>query len=101
MSTDTTERGLERLICSDLTGNPCDPPKKGTVGAPPAGYGGVGWSPGNPHDYDRQYCVDLVQLTAFLKATQPDWRSLALEEAVDAAKISIATPRRDLQARHH
>ena len=21
---------------------------------PPAGYGGVGWSGGNPHDYDRE-----------------------------------------------
>ena len=28
-------------------------------------------SPGDPADYDREYCVDLVQLTAFLRATQP------------------------------
>ena len=62
-------------------GLPCDPPTTGTVGAPPAGYGGVGWSPGNPHDYDREYCVDLVQLTAFLEATQPEQaESLALNE---------------------
>ena len=38
---------------------------------PPAGYGGVGWSGGNFHDYDREYCVDLVQLSTFLRATQP------------------------------
>ena len=25
MTTDTTERGLERLICTALTGAPCDP----------------------------------------------------------------------------
>jgi len=31
----------------------------------------VGWSGGNFHDYDREYCVDLVQLSAFLRATQP------------------------------
>jgi type I restriction enzyme, R subunit len=68
--TDTSERGLERLICSALTGHPCDPPQASTVGEPPAGYGGVGWSCGNPHDYDRNYCVDLVQLTAFLRTTQ-------------------------------
>ena len=72
MTTDLTERGLERLICKALTGDPCDPPARGTVGEPPAGYGGVGWSPGNHHDYDREHCVDLVQLRAFLHATQPD-----------------------------
>jgi type I restriction enzyme R subunit len=81
MTTDTSERGLERLICTALTGHPCDPPKEGTVGEPPVGYGGVGWSCGNPHDYDREYCVDLVQLAAFLRATQPEAaESLALSE---------------------
>lgn len=25
MTTDTSERGLERLICAALTGSPCDP----------------------------------------------------------------------------
>ena len=48
---------------------------------PQAGYGGVGWSCGNPHDYDREYCADRVQLAAFLKATQPEAAdSLALDE---------------------
>ena len=27
MTTDTSERGLERHICTALTGHPCDPPK--------------------------------------------------------------------------
>ncbi len=72
MTTDTSERGLERLICEVLTGDPCDPPPSGTVGEPAPGYGGVGWSPGNGRDYDREYCVDPVQLRAFLEATQPD-----------------------------
>ena len=72
MPTDTTERGLERLICTGLAGNACEPPTSGTVAEPPAGYGGVGWSCGNPHDYDREYCVDLVQLSAFLRNTQPE-----------------------------
>ena len=71
MPTDTSERGLERLICTALAGHPCEPPAAGTVAEPPAGYGGVGWSGGNFHDYDREYCVDLVQLSAFLRATQP------------------------------
>jgi len=71
MTTDTSERGLERLICSALTGHPCEPPKTGTVGEAPAAYGGVGWSCGNAHDHEREYCVDLVQLAAFLHTTQP------------------------------
>ena len=45
--TDTSERGLERLICTALAGHPCEPPAAGTVAEPPAGYGGVGWSDGN------------------------------------------------------
>ncbi len=71
MTTDLTERGLERLICKALTGHSCDPPSGRTVGEPPRTYGGVGWSPGNHHDYNREYCVDLVQLRTFLHATQP------------------------------
>ena len=68
MTTDTSERGLERLICTALTGSPCDP------GAVPAnevqeqpGADGTGWIGGSPEDYDREYCVDLVQLSAFLR----------------------------------
>ena len=81
MTTDTSERGLERLICTALAGQPCDPPTAGTAAVPPAGYGGVGWSGSSFHDYDREYCVDLVQLSAFLRATQPDaTESLGLTE---------------------
>lgn len=31
MTTDTSERGLERLICHALTGAPCDPDAAGCV----------------------------------------------------------------------
>ncbi len=81
MPTDTTERGLERLICTTLAGHPCDAPPGPTVGEPPAPYTGSGWSGGNFHDYDREYCVDLAQLSAFLRATQPEAsESLSLSE---------------------
>ncbi len=81
VSTDTSERGLERLICTALAGHPCDPPKDGQVAEERAGYGGVGWSGGSPHDYDREFCVDRVQLAAFLRDTQPDAaEALALGE---------------------
>ena len=86
MTTDTSERGLERLICTALTGHPCDPPLGPTVGEPPARYGGVGWAGGNFHDYDREYCVDLAQLSAFLRTTQP--------EAAESLDLSEASPTR-------
>ena len=81
MITNTSERGLERLICTALTGHPCDPPKAGRVAEAPTAYGGVGWIADNPHDYEREFCIDLVQLAGFLLATQPEAaESLALHE---------------------
>ena len=81
MSTDTSERGLERLICKALAGDPCDPPRSSTVAEAIKTWGGVGWSPGDFHHYDREYCVDLPELAAFLRATQPPVvRSLGLAE---------------------
>jgi type I restriction enzyme R subunit len=83
MKTDTTERGLERLICTALTGHPCDPPQPGVIAIAeqPAAYGGAGWIGGDPNDYDREYCVDLAQLAAFLRETQPQTaEALALNE---------------------
>jgi type I restriction enzyme R subunit len=71
MTTDTSERGLERLICTALTGAPCDPPQPGVAREPTPAYGGSGWVCADPAAYDREYCVDLAQLRAFLRATQP------------------------------
>ncbi len=71
MTTDTSESGLERLICTALTGHPCDSAPTGEMQDRPATYG-VGWIGGMPEAYDREYCVDLVQLTLFLRDTQPE-----------------------------
>ena len=71
MTSETTERGLERLICTALTGLPCDLVPEYEVGERPAAYG-AGWTCGDPGDYDREYCVDLAQLSAFLRETQPE-----------------------------
>ena len=91
MTTDTSERGLERLICSALTGHPCNPSVAGTVAEPPAAYGGVGWSCGDPRDYDREHCVDLVQLSTFLRATQAEAaESLGLSEDGPARRKFLA-----------
>ena len=71
MTTDTGEKGLERLIYTALTGHPCDLPQPGGVRERPPAYG-ASWTCGDPHDYDREYCVDFGHLSVFLHATQPD-----------------------------
>ena len=71
MPTDTSEKGLEDLICAALTGFERSPAAKGTIQQRPADYG-PGWVHGDPEDYDREYCIDLAQLSAFLRDTQPD-----------------------------
>ena len=69
---DTSERGLESIICVAMTGNDCDSVSSDTATRerPPA-YG-PGWMCGHPEDYDREYCVDSAQLSEFLRETQPD-----------------------------
>ena len=80
MTTDTSEKGLERLICEALTGAACDPTQGGAIAERPSSYG-AGWICGDPQDYDREYCVDLAQFSAFLKETQPaSADSLGLDE---------------------
>ena len=89
MTSDISEAGLETLICRALTGTDCTP---GPAGAPPAvaepsaSYGSAGWLPGAPADYDREYCIDLVQLSAFLRATQ--------QEVADALDLDQDSPTR-------
>ncbi len=84
MSTDTTEKGLESLIVKAMTGlasdavTPVDAVRK-----PPVSYGGTGWLLGDPTDYDREHCVDLFQIRAFLSATQPK-----VTEALDLGQDS-------------
>ena len=73
MTTDTTERGLERLICTALTGYPCTPSAENDeVAEYPPAYDSSGWSPGSPRHYDPEYCVDHHELNAFLYVTQPE-----------------------------
>ena len=66
MKTDTSEKGLETLIVSDMVAR--------------------GWIEGDARDYDRAYAVDLAQLRAFLEATQ--------EEAAEALDLGTDSPTR-------
>jgi type I restriction enzyme R subunit len=86
MTTDTTEKGLETLIVEAMTGTKADPAQTDMGREPSALYGGTGWILGHWQDYDREYAVDLVQLTAFLNATQP--------ELVEALDLENASPTR-------
>ena len=70
-TTDTSEKGLESLILSALTGKPV----RSTLAATRderAPYGGAGYVQGVSQDFDREYAVDLAKLLDFLQATQPD-----------------------------
>lgn len=39
MTTDISEKGLERLICTALTGSPCDTPGPDAKDEQPSGHG--------------------------------------------------------------
>src|SRR6266511_596881 len=70
MKTDNSERGLEDLIVTVMTGRATP---AATSGGNSAEFTpGTGWLLGDPRDYDREYCVDLVHLRAFLEATQKE-----------------------------
>lgn len=66
--TDTSERGLENLIVAALTAGSR---RDNGVDDATALYGSGGWILGDWRDYEREYAVDLVQLSDFLLATQP------------------------------
>ena len=70
MTTDTSERGLEALIVADMTGGGVAPSGGGFSGAPEPFVGLHNWLLGDPKAYDRVWTVDLVQLRAFITATQ-------------------------------
>ncbi len=73
MTTDTSEKGLERLICIAMTGSDCAPgsAQSGSVCEAGGRYGGTGYVCGKPCDYDREHAIDLVQFTTFIASTQP------------------------------
>ena len=87
MTTDTSEKGLEDLIVTAMTGTgkvsacSADGAKEST-----AAYGGTGWILGDTKDYDREFALDLAQLRTFLNATQP--------ETAAALELDSANPTR-------
>ena len=89
MSTDTSEKGLESLIMRYMTGTGGLAVVPNMVAERPPPYGGTGYIVGSPQDYDRAHALDVPQLFAFLRATQPEaFTKLALAEAHDARDIN-------------
>lgn len=82
-ATDTSEKGLETLIVEAMTGTKADPAQTDMGKEATVPYGSTGWILGHSQDYNREYAVDLVQLTAFIKDTQPE-----LAEALDLGNSS-------------
>jgi type I restriction enzyme R subunit len=89
MITDISEKGLESLIVRHMTGTDGLAVAPNLVAEPPAPYGGTGYFAGSPKDFDRAHALDVAQLFAFLRSTQPDaFKKLGMVEAHDAKDIN-------------
>jgi type I restriction enzyme R subunit len=88
MTTDISEKGLETLIMRHMTGADGLGVTPGPV-AEIAHSNGAAYIAGSPKDYDRAHAVDVPQLFAFLRATQPEAvKRLAIGDAGDARDIN-------------
>lgn len=89
MTTDISEKGLETLIMRHMTGTDGLAVPPNVVADQPPPYGGTGYIAGSAQDYDRAHALDVPQLFAFLRATQPDaFKKLALADANDPKDIN-------------
>jgi type I restriction enzyme, R subunit len=89
MTTDTSEKGLETLIMRHMTGADGLAVTPGIVAEPPPSYGGTDYFAGSAKDYDRAHALDVPQLFAFLRATQPEaFKKLALADGGDPKDIN-------------
>ncbi|MFO1219370.1 MAG: type I restriction endonuclease subunit R [Burkholderiaceae bacterium] len=89
MSTDISEKGLESLIVRHMTGTDGLDAPPNVMSRPPVPYGGTGYFAGSPKDYDRAHALDVAQLFAFLRATQPKaLEKLGMADADDAKDIN-------------
>ena len=88
-TTDTSEKGLETLIIRHMTGMDGLAVAPGALAESPAPLGGTGYFAGSPKDYDRAQALDVPQLFAFLRATQPEAvKKLALADTSDPKDIN-------------
>ena len=89
MNTDTSEKGLETLIMRHMIGTDGLAIVPNRVAERPPPYGGTGYTAGCAQDYDRANALDVPQLFAFLRATQPEaFKKLALADPNDVKDIN-------------
>lgn len=89
MTTDISEKGLETLIVRHMTGTDGLAALPNRVAERPPPYGGTGYTVGSAQDFDRADAVDVPQLFAFLRATQPlAFAKLALANYADSKDIN-------------
>jgi len=89
MATDTTEKGLETLIMRHMTGTDGLAVEPHVMDEAPGTYGGTGYFAGTAKTYDRAYSLDVLQLFAFLRVTQPEgFKKLAMADANDPRDIN-------------
>jgi type I restriction enzyme, R subunit len=89
MTTDISEKGLETLIMRHMTGTDGLASAAGQVEQSSPPYGGTGYIAGAPKEFDRAYALDVSQLFAFLRATQPEpFGKLALAEGNGSGDIN-------------
>ena len=70
MTSDTSEKGLESLIVAWMTGQAEATPPSGGIHEGRATLAGE-WNLGEARDYNRESAVDLIQISAFLRSSQP------------------------------
>ena len=88
MTTDISEKGLETIIMRHMTGVDGFAITPGPLAVSPEANG-TGYFAGSPKDYDRAYALDVPQLLAFLRATQPEaFKKLALPDPDDPKNIN-------------
>ena len=89
MTMDTSEKGLETLIVRYMTGTDGLGVGANCVAEAPPPYGGTGYTNGSPQDYDRAHAIDVPQLFAFLRSTQPEaFKRIAMASESDAKDIN-------------
>ena len=89
MTTDTSEKGLETLIMRHMTGVDGLAVTSNMVAERPPPFGGTGYTAGSAQDYDRAHALDVPQLFAFLRATQPEaFKKLGMVDAGAAKDIN-------------
>ena len=88
MTTDTSEKGLETLIMRHMTGVDGFAVTPSPVEKKPDATG-TGYFAGSSKDYDRAQTLDVPQLFAFLRVTQPEaFKKLAIADANDSKDIN-------------